>query len=111
MSGNGDKYDYEGLPLSLFTAPYNLIPPDQGGGCVTEGPFKTYVSLRFASSDDFHGLTWAMNSMSVNLGPVFPGSPTLNVPPNPQADGLGYNPRTWLACSISHNFTHIVRTH
>lgn len=39
MSGNGAKYDYEGYPLSLYTAPYNLIPPAEGGGCVTDGPF------------------------------------------------------------------------
>lgn len=29
--------------------------------------------------------------MSVNLGPVFPS--ISGVPPNPQLDGLGYNPR------------------
>lgn len=30
--------------------------------------------------------------MSVNLGPIAPGSPSLKVPANPQRDGLGYNP-------------------
>lgn len=43
MSGNGAKYDYQGVNLSQFPAPYNLIPPDQGGGCVTDGPFKKYL--------------------------------------------------------------------
>lgn len=30
--------------------------------------------------------------MSVNLGPIAPGSPSLKVPANPQRDGLGHNP-------------------
>lgn len=30
--------------------------------------------------------------MSVNLGPIAPGSPSLKVPANPQRDGFGYNP-------------------
>ncbi|ORY64814.1 tyrosinase central domain-containing protein [Pseudomassariella vexata] len=70
MSGNGVYSEYPGLLLPLYEAPYNIVPPDQGGGCVTTGPFK---------------------DMKVNLGPVFAGLP--DVPPNPQADGLGYNPR------------------
>jgi tyrosinase len=70
MSGNGLYSPYPGLQLPLYPPPYNVIPPDQGGGCVTTGPFA---------------------NMTVNLGPFFPGLP--DVPPNPQADGLGYNPR------------------
>ncbi|KAJ8117333.1 hypothetical protein OPT61_g1455 [Boeremia exigua] len=46
-----------------------LLQPGSGGGCVS-GPFKNW---------------------KVNLGPIRTRSE--NVPPNPQADGLGYNPR------------------
>ncbi|EME82556.1 uncharacterized protein MYCFIDRAFT_57308 [Pseudocercospora fijiensis CIRAD86] len=46
------------------------IPPGGGGGCVTTGPFA---------------------NITVRLGPV---SPSLSyATPNPQKDGLGYNPR------------------
>ncbi|KAF2848810.1 Di-copper centre-containing protein [Plenodomus tracheiphilus IPT5] len=44
--------------------------PSNGGGCVTSGPFKDW---------------------SINLGPV--QTFAQGAPPNPQADGLGYNPR------------------
>lgn len=37
-------------------------------------------------------LTFNVYSMSVNLGPIAPGSPSLKVPANPQRDGFGYNP-------------------
>ncbi|KAL2280154.1 hypothetical protein FJTKL_12767 [Diaporthe vaccinii] len=67
MSGNGAKFSYDGV-----FAGAGRIPPDEGGGCVTEGPFK---------------------NMSVNLGPIAAGSPSLKVPANPQRDGLGHNPR------------------
>ncbi|KAI1877344.1 hypothetical protein JX265_003352 [Neoarthrinium moseri] len=70
LSGNGIFSPYPGLQLPLYPPPYNVIPPAEGGGCVTTGPFA---------------------NMSVNLGPVFAGLP--DVPANPQADGLGYNPR------------------
>ncbi|CAI6334436.1 unnamed protein product [Periconia digitata] len=46
------------------------LPPGNGGGCLKSGPFKDF---------------------KVNLGPVVPVS--ANIPPNPQPDGLGYNPR------------------
>jgi len=46
------------------------LEPANGGGCVTAGPFKDW---------------------KLNLGPVSTIWP--NIPPNPQADGLGYNPR------------------
>jgi tyrosinase len=42
MSGNGKKSGYKGVPQG-FRAPYNMIPADQGGGCVTTGPFKEYA--------------------------------------------------------------------
>ncbi|KAK9418395.1 hypothetical protein SUNI508_08122 [Seiridium unicorne] len=61
---------YPGLQLPLYPPPYNAVPPSEGGGCVTTGPFA---------------------NMSVNLGPVFVGLP--DVPANPQTDGLGYNLR------------------
>ncbi|KAF1916616.1 hypothetical protein BDU57DRAFT_448356 [Ampelomyces quisqualis] len=46
------------------------LPPGNGGGCVSTGPFKDW---------------------KVNLGPVAPVLP--NLPPNPEFFGLGYNPR------------------
>lgn len=47
-----------------------VIPPGNGGGCVTSGPFKDW---------------------KINLGPVSPVLPDIN--PNPEFTGLGYNPR------------------
>lgn len=44
MSGNGELAPYNGIPQP-FPRPYDRIPADQGGGCVTTGPFKEYVSL------------------------------------------------------------------
>lgn len=35
MSGNGVKFAYDGV-----FAGAGRIPPDEGGGCVTEGPFR-----------------------------------------------------------------------
>ncbi|KAF2170345.1 hypothetical protein M409DRAFT_64119 [Zasmidium cellare ATCC 36951] len=63
-----------GRPTIHFPSDNNPIvslPPSQGGGCITSGPFKDY---------------------KVNLGPVaLVGVDTTS--PNPQKDGLGYNPR------------------
>jgi tyrosinase len=39
MGGNGKKADYPGIPTMGFPKPYDMIPADLGGGCVTEGPF------------------------------------------------------------------------
>lgn len=39
MGGNGKKDAYPGIRAS-FPRPYDMIPPGDGGGCVTEGPFK-----------------------------------------------------------------------
>ena len=39
MSGNGAYSAYPGLRLPLYPPPYDVIPPDAGGGCVTTGPF------------------------------------------------------------------------
>lgn len=70
LSGNGLYMNHTGVPVNGAPAPYDIIPPGVGGGCVTTGPFK---------------------NMTVNLGPVFPS--ISEVPVNPQFDGLGYNPR------------------
>jgi tyrosinase len=40
MGGNGAKSEYKGVPTTGFKKPYDIIPADVGGGCVTEGPFK-----------------------------------------------------------------------
>ncbi|VBB81647.1 Putative protein of unknown function [Podospora comata] len=66
MGGNGAKANYNGI---MIPGPYDRIPPADGGGCVTTGPFK---------------------NMTVNLGPI---APILQLTRNPRADGLGYNPR------------------
>ncbi|KAM7211037.1 hypothetical protein V8F06_013585 [Rhypophila decipiens] len=70
MSGNGVFVPHPGVGVPSAPPPFNMIPPAQGGGCVTTGPFR---------------------NMSVNIGPL---APTLkDIKPNPQPDGLGYNPR------------------
>lgn len=52
MLGDGVKYGNEGYPLSLYTAHYDVIPPDQGGGCVSEASetvlFSTWLFFRQA---------------------------------------------------------------
>ncbi|CZT48785.1 related to monophenol monooxygenase (tyrosinase) [Rhynchosporium secalis] len=70
LSGNGLKFNYTGVPLQGGPLPWDVIPPGAGGGCVTTGPFK---------------------NLEVRLGPLSATIP--GVPVNPQADGLGYNPR------------------
>lgn len=45
MGGNGAKADYPGVMTMGFKKPYDMIPADVGGGCVTEGPFKKYLYL------------------------------------------------------------------
>lgn len=68
MSGNG-LYEPHNCTNALPTG-LNCIPPGQGGGCVTTGPFA---------------------NMTVNLGPV---APTLAEPGVVAAPGLyAYNPR------------------
>ncbi|KAG9189203.1 tyrosinase [Alternaria panax] len=74
MSGDGEYIP--GRNYSCF--PYEdtcfmKLQPGTGGGCVASGPFKDW---------------------KINMGPLqtmlkVPGG----IPPNPQADGLGYNPR------------------
>lgn len=70
MSGNGEYEIHTGASIPSAATPYIVLPAGNGGGCVTTGPFK---------------------NMTVNLGPLSPVF--TDVPANPQADGLGYNPR------------------
>ncbi|KAF3086359.1 hypothetical protein TWF569_000742 [Orbilia oligospora] len=73
ISGNGNYIAQPSGPV--FPDPVNpviILPPGKGSGCVTTGPFK---------------------NMTVNLGPGFFGAQYPDVAPNPQFDGLGYNPR------------------
>ena len=43
MGGNGAKEEHNGIPIPGAPAPYDMIPPADGGGCVTTGPFKKCV--------------------------------------------------------------------
>jgi tyrosinase len=40
MGGNGAQVAHQGIPIPGAPSPYNIIPPGDGGGCVTTGPFK-----------------------------------------------------------------------
>lgn len=68
LSGNGAYV--AGRNSSLIGGGAIPIPPGNGGGCLTNGPFKDMV---------------------VNLGPLAPTIAGINK--NPQANGFGYNPR------------------
>lgn len=70
MSGNGEYIPHEGTGIPSKDAPNIVIPPGNGSGCVTEGPFK---------------------NMTVRLGPMAASIRGISV--NPQADGLGLNER------------------
>lgn len=70
LGGDGLPVPHPGISIMGAPKPYDVIPPGNGGGCVTTGPFK---------------------DMKVNLGPLAPSLP--NLPRNPRADGLGHNPR------------------
>lgn len=72
MSGNGAYIPHSGIRFASAPAPYDVMPPGTGGGCVTSGPFR---------------------NMSVNLGPIRPSLQLPEIKGNPQVDGLGYNPR------------------
>ncbi|KAK2738809.1 hypothetical protein FQN55_000447, partial [Onygenales sp. PD_40] len=64
MSGNGAFFAHNGTQAT----PYTVIPPGEGGGCVTSGPFK---------------------DMKVNLGPIAPAMDGIEANP----EFFGYNPR------------------
>lgn len=68
MGGNGEYVPHEGHAAGTANV---VVPPGNGGGCVSSGPFR---------------------NMSVNLGPVFPAI-NISINANPRSDGLGYNPR------------------
>ncbi|KAK1754031.1 hypothetical protein QBC47DRAFT_429522 [Echria macrotheca] len=70
MSGDGSYVPHEGITFPSMPVESRVLPPGGGGGCVTTGPFK---------------------NMTVNIGPLLPSLSGL--PRNPQADGLGWNPR------------------
>ncbi|CAL3964034.1 unnamed protein product [Diplocarpon coronariae] len=70
LSGNGGFYNHTGTKMISAPAPYDILPPAGGGGCLLNGPFKDTV---------------------INLGPFQPG--LSGITPNNQSDGLGYNPR------------------
>lgn len=38
MSGNGDNVKHTGFNVGV-----GYVPPGNGGGCVTTGPFKKYI--------------------------------------------------------------------
>ena len=74
LSGNGAYAPHEGL--NFTNAPGDTpiyFPPSNGSGCVTTGPFAD-MTVTLGGS----------NATAV----IYP-----DVPPNPQSNGLGYNPR------------------
>lgn len=86
MSGNG-VYEAHNCTNALPTG-LNCIPPGQGGGCVTTGPFKKCVSI-----SDLSACTNKPDSMSVNLGPVSPTLAEPEVMASASWPGSAYNPR------------------
>ncbi|KAF1830299.1 Di-copper centre-containing protein [Decorospora gaudefroyi] len=81
MGGNGEPV---GPHADLMFGPEHIIPAGPGGGCVTTGPFA---------------------NLTIHLGPLAPTvDPQFNIPPNPQADGYGDNPRC-LRRDVNNAFT------
>lgn len=70
IGGDGEFIPHQGFGIPSNDAPEFVIPPGNGSGCVTTGPFR---------------------NMTVRLGPVTPS--LYNLTANPRADGLGLNPR------------------
>ncbi|EHK96133.1 hypothetical protein M7I_8168 [Glarea lozoyensis 74030] len=54
MGGNGAYVNHTGVLITGTPAPYDVIPPDQGGGCVTTGPFSKYFPHSFLLSSIIH---------------------------------------------------------
>ena len=40
LSGDGLPEPHGGVEVTQAPAPFNIIPPGNGGGCVKSGPFK-----------------------------------------------------------------------
>jgi tyrosinase len=41
LGGNGEYYNHTGIPIPVAPPGVNdVVPPAEGGGCVTSGPFK-----------------------------------------------------------------------
>ncbi|KAF1816602.1 Di-copper centre-containing protein [Eremomyces bilateralis CBS 781.70] len=70
IGGDGDFKQLSGIYIPSVSMPFQVIPQEGGGGCVTSGAFQ---------------------NITVNIGPVDPSFD--DATPNPQPDGLGYNPR------------------
>lgn len=70
LGGDGEYIPHNGTGIPSTEMANFVIPPGNGSGCVTSGPFK---------------------NMTVRLGPVTPS--LYGLTPNPQADGLGLNER------------------
>ncbi|CAI6339633.1 unnamed protein product [Periconia digitata] len=76
MGGNGDYVKHGGGMMG--------IPPGEGGGCVTKGPF---------------------GNLTVTLGPLMSTmDPALGIKANPQRDGYGNNPRC-LRRDVNNHYT------
>ncbi|KAL9110832.1 MAG: hypothetical protein Q9227_004632 [Pyrenula ochraceoflavens] len=71
MSGDGSFVQHDPIGIPSNDAPSFFLPTAQGGGCITNGPFKNFTA---------------------NLGPVVPSLKYIT--PNPDnVTGFGHNPR------------------
>ncbi|KAK2604628.1 hypothetical protein N8I77_007541 [Diaporthe amygdali] len=72
LSGNGAKYPYDGVVVGF--GPSGLIPADEGGGCVTDGPFRKQDRLLLAQLPSMYQpipklTVWAITLVSFNDQP------------------------------------------
>jgi tyrosinase len=73
LSGNGKYVPHGALNYSTPVGDVRILrAPGTGGGCIANGPLVNWTA---------------------NLGPVIKELDGQAGPPNPQEDGLGYNPR------------------